>query len=305
MIKTKSLTKVFKVGFRGRKVTALEGLDLEVKKGEIFGFLGPNGAGKTTTIKILMGLIYPTRGDAWIMGSPLGDVSVKRRLGFLPENPYFYDYLKGEEFLHFYAQLIKMPKRDRKAKIKDILSLVGLKGAGDLQLRRYSKGMTQRIGIAQALLSDPELVIFDEPMSGLDPVGRKEVRDVILKLRDEGKTVFFSTHILPDVEMVCDRVGILVKGRLRSVGNIEELLGGHIKSIEITARGISESVLKEMEPLVERVIKRDESLLLSVEKEEDAEKVVDIIQSSGGRLYSLIPQRPSLEEYFMKEAGKR
>lgn len=301
MIKTESLTKIFKVGFRGRRVTALKDLNLEVRKGEIFGFLGPNGAGKTTTIKILMGLIYPTKGRAWLMGKPVGDVSVKGKVGFLPENPHFYDYLTGREFLNFYAELLKIPKKERKWKIEDLFSLVGLNGAEDLQLRRYSKGMIQRIGIAQALLNNPELVILDEPMSGLDPIGRKEVRDIILRLKDEGRTVFFSTHILPDVEQICDRVGILVRGGLRSVGKIDELLGTYIKTIEITVKGILEEALEAIEPYVDKVLKRDDSFLLSIKREEDVELVVDLIRRSGGRIYSLLPQRASLEEYFMKE----
>lgn len=303
MIKTESLTKIFKVGFRGRKVTALENLNLEAKKGEIFGFLGPNGAGKTTTIKLLVGLISPTSGRGWLMDREFGDISVKEKVGFLPENPYFYDYLTGREFLNFYAQLLKVPRGERGKRIYNILSLVGLAGAEDLQLRRYSKGMTQRLGIAQALLNDPDLIILDEPMSGLDPIGRKDVRDIILRLKDEGKTIFFSTHILSDVEMICDRVAILVKGRLKSVGKIDELIGGYIKTIEITAKSLSEGVLKEIEPYAEKVLRRDENFLFTLKDEKDAEKVIGLIQSSGGRLYSVIPQRASLEEYFMKEVG--
>ena len=303
MIRTQSLTKVFKVGFRGRRVTALKDLDLEVKKGEIFGFLGPNGAGKTTTIKLLMGLIYPTSGWGQIMGRDLNDVEAKDRIGFLPENPYFYDYLTGREFLRFYAQLLKIPKGERDDRIRETFSLVGLEGAEDLQLRRYSKGMIQRIGIAQALLNDPDLVVLDEPMSGLDPIGRKEVRDIILRLKSEGKTIFFSTHILPDVEMICDRVGILIGGSLRAVGNIDELIGHNIDAIEVTARGLSEASLSEISPLVDRVFKKDESHLLTLKDEENLESVITLIYKNGGRVYSVIPQRPSLEDFFMKEAG--
>ncbi len=304
MIRTQSLTKVFKVGFRGRSVTALKDLDLEVKKGEIFGFLGPNGAGKTTTIKLLMGLIYPTSGWGRIMGRDLNDVEAKDRIGFLPENPYFYDYLTGREFLRFYTQLLKIQKGERDDRIREIFSLVGLKGAEDLQLRRYSKGMIQRIGIAQALLNDPDLVVLDEPMSGLDPIGRKEVRDIILRLKSEGKTVFFSTHILPDVEMICDRVGILIGGSLRAVGNIDELIGHNIDAIEVTARGLSEASLSEISPRVDRVFKKDENNLFTLKDEENLDRVITLIYKNGGRVYSVIPQRASLEDFFMKEAGE-
>ena len=300
MIRTEGLTKVFKVGFRGRKVRALEDLTLEVKEGEIFGFLGPNGAGKTTTIKILTGLLYPTKGKAWIMGRELGDISVKERMGFLPENPSFYEYLTGMEFLTYYAQLLKIPSSERQERVGRLFSMVGLKGAEDLQLRRYSKGMIQRIGIAQALLNDPDLVILDEPMSGLDPIGRKEVRDLILRLRDEGKTVFFSTHILSDVEMICDRVAILAKGRLKAIGPLEDLLGGYIKSVEVTVRGLREEVIGEVEAMAERVLRRDDSLLVSLKGEEETTRLIDLIRMNGGRIYSIVPQRLSLEEYFMK-----
>lgn len=300
MIRTEGLTKVFKVGFRGRKVRALEDLTFEVKEGEIFGFLGPNGAGKTTTIKILTGLLYPTKGKAWIMGRELGDISVKERMGFLPENPSFYEYLTGMEFLTYYAQLLRIPSSERQERVGRLFSMVGLKGAEDLQLRRYSKGMIQRIGIAQALLNDPDLVILDEPMSGLDPIGRKEVRDLILRLRDEGKTVFFSTHILSDVEMICDRVAILAKGRLKAIGPLEDLLGGYIKSVEVTVRGLREEVIGEVEAMAERVLRRDDSLLVSLKGEEETTRLIDLIRMNGGRIYSIVPQRLSLEEYFMK-----
>lgn len=304
MIKTEGLTKIFKVGFRGRKVKALEDLSLKVKEGEIFGFLGPNGAGKTTTIKILTGLLYPTRGKAWIMERELGDVSIKERMGFLPENPSFYEYLTGIEFLNFYGQLLKIPSRERMERIKGLFSLVGLKGAEDLQLRRYSKGMIQRIGIAQALLNDPALLILDEPMSGLDPIGRKEMRDLILRLKEEGKTIFFSTHILSDVEMICDRVAILVRGRLKAIGPLEELLGGYVKAVEVTVKGLRGDVLQEVEAMAEKVLRKDDTLLIFLKGEEDTARLIDLVRKNGGRIYSIIPQRLSLEEYFMKIQGE-
>src|SRR4030067_1913470 len=193
VIKTENLTKAFKVGFRGKGVTALKGLNLGVNEGEIFGFLGPNGAGKTTTIKILMGLIYPTTGKAWILDKEAKDIEVKNHIGFLPEQPYFYDYLTSVEFLRFYGQLFGLEKGELSARMNSLLTLVGLKDASDLQLRKFSKGMLQRIGIAQALINQPDLIVLDEPMSGLHPIGREEIRRVILRLKEDGKTVFFST----------------------------------------------------------------------------------------------------------------
>jgi len=201
VVKTEKLRKVFRVGFWGCRMTALEGLDLEVQRGETFGFLGPNGAGKTTTLKILMGLIHPSNGTGWILDRPIGDVGVKHQIGFLPESPYFYDYLTGEEFLRFYGQLFGLHGTALTDRIKYLLELVALPHVRTLQLRKFSKGMLQRIGIAQALINDPHLVVLDEPMSGLDPVGRKEVRDLILRLKEEGKTIFFSSHILHDTEL--------------------------------------------------------------------------------------------------------
>ena len=225
ILKTEALCKQFKVGFWGRPLTALERLDLEIHTGEIFGFLGPNGAGKTTTLKILMGLIYPTSGKAWILGHKVGEVAMKQQVGFLPESPYFYDYLTAEEFMRFYGQLFGLGGALLSERITALLKTVGLTDARGLQLRKFSKGMLQRIGIAQALINDPHLVILDEPMSGLDPVGRKEIRDLILHLKAQGKTVFFSSHILHDAEVLCDRVGILIKGRLVALGKVTELIG--------------------------------------------------------------------------------
>jgi len=225
VITTEGSTKEFRVGFRMKRVLALDGLNLRVEEGEIFGYIGPNGAGKTTTLKIMMGLIYPTSGNVQIFGRDIKDINIKMDIGFLPEAPYFYDYLTAREFLDFYSQLFGLAKKERERRIEGLLDMVDLRLVKDTQLRKFSRGMLQRIGIAQALINDPKLVILDEPMSALDPVGRTKIRDVILRLKDEGKTVFFSSHILSDVEMICDQVGLLVNGKLKEIGKLEELLG--------------------------------------------------------------------------------
>src|SRR6266545_4821768 len=245
VIEIDNLTKDYEVGFwRKRKVRALDGLSLAINQGEIFGFLGPNGAGKTTTLKLLMRLIYPTAGSARILGHSASDVSTRARIGYLPENPYFYDYLSGRELLEYTAALFGIPAAQARVRSEELLGLVGLDSdRGNRQLRKYSKGMLQRIGIAQALVNDPEVVFMDEPMSGLDPIGRREVRDLLLSLREEGKTVFFSSHILSDVEALCDRAAILSRGRLVRCGTVREVTDINDPFVEIVAVGIDPSTL--------------------------------------------------------------
>lgn len=303
-IRIVGLTKEFRLGLRRTRSLAVNGLDLEVEQGEIFGFLGPNGAGKTTTIKILLGLIYPTSGTAWILDREIGDVAVKNEVGFLPEAPYFYEYLTGEEFLKFYGQIFGLGGAGLAKKIDQMLELVKLTEARRLPLRKFSKGMLQRIGLAQALINDPKVVILDEPMSGLDPIGRRDVRDVILHLRDRGKTVFFSTHILPDVEMICDRVGILVKGHLRAVGAVHEMVGaGAVTSVEIVVEGLAEAGVQEAERLGGTVVKRGTQVLIKLDDEANVSVLLDVIRRHAGRLVSLVPHKRSLEDLFLKEVG--
>ena len=303
-IRIVGLTKEFRLGLSRRRSVAVAGLDLDVEQREIFGFLGPNGAGKTTTIKILMGLIYPTSGTAWLLDREIGDVAMKSQIGFLPESPYFYEYLTGEEFLKFYGQLFGLTGMVLSKKIDQMLEMVKLTEARGLSLRKFSKGMLQRIGLAQALLNDPKLVILDEPMSGLDPIGRRDVRDIILHLRDEGKTVFFSTHILPDVEMICDRVGILVKGHLQAVGAVSELVGASaLTSIEIMAEGLPDAGVQEVERLGATVVRRGVQVLIKVDDERQVASLLDTIRRHTGRLVSLVPHKRSLEDLFLKEVG--
>lgn len=293
--------KQFRSGWPWRPaVTALAGLSLSVQTGEIYGFLGPNGAGKTTTLKILLGLMRPTGGKAEVLGKPAGDVGVRRRVGFLPESPYFYDYLTAEEFLAFYGHMAGLDRAELGKRIDRLLEIVGLTEARTRQLRKFSKGMLQRIGLAQALIHDPELVILDEPMSGLDPVGRKQIRDLILSLRDQGKTVFFSTHIIPDVEMICDRVGIVVKGRLLASGRVDELVHGHTQSVEIVCEGIRAEAMPAITAVASRVLQQGRRCLIVLPGPGPLEDILATIRGRGGTLISVTPQKGSLEELFLQ-----
>ena len=301
------LTKTFKSSWPGMpSVQALCGLSLSVRRGEIYGFLGPNGAGKTTTLKILLGLMRATSGTAEVLGVPAGDVNVHRRIGFLPESPYFYDYLTAEEFLTFYGRLAGLPREELTCQVITLLETVGLSDARTRQLRKFSKGMLQRVGLAQALIHDPELVILDEPMSGLDPIGRKQIRDLILRLRDKGKTVFFSTHIIPDVEMICDRVGIVVKGKLLATGRVDELVNyGHAQSVEIVCEGLHAGEIPAIRKTATRVLQQGQRCLVVLHGSIELEEILDAIRFHGGRLISVVPQKGSLEDLFLQQTGSK
>ncbi len=306
VILVEDLTKSFKPNWPWQTpITALAGLSLSVSRGEIYGFLGPNGAGKTTTLKILLGLMRATSGKAEVLGKPAGDVETRRRVGFLPESPYFYDYLTAEEFLAFYGHLAGLGSTELDHRVTDLLELVGLTQARTRQLRKFSKGMLQRIGLAQAIIHDPELIILDEPMSGLDPIGRKQVRDVILSLRDQGKTVFFSTHIIPDVEMICDRVGIVVKGKLLASGRVDELVSGNTRSVEIVCEGLAPDQVSLVAPDAARVLTRGRQCLIALPVPDRLEEVLTGIRRHGGRLISVIPQKGSLEDLFLSQTGMK
>ena len=289
-----------------KPVTALSDVSLSVAQGEIFGFLGHNGAGKTTMMKMLLGLLRPTSGYAELLGSPVGCVDVRARIGYLPESPYFYDYLTAEEFLHFYGKLAGLDRETIGKRIPALLERVCLAEARHRQLRKFSKGMLQRIGLAQALIHGPELVILDEPMSGLDPIGRKEVRDLILGLRDQGTTVFFSTHIISDVEMICDRVGILAKGRVLSVGRIEDLVNDHgTESLEVVSDGVVGDSLPDIKRLATRIIQRRDRCMIMLPGRNQLEQVLAVLRTAGGKLVSVIPHKKSLEDIFLEYTNRR
>jgi len=281
----------------GRSV-AVESLDLEVARGEVFGLLGPNGAGKTTTLKLMLGLLRPDAGEIRLFGRPPSDPAARSRVGFLPENPYFYDYLTGEEFLDFYLRLRGVPREERRRRVAGVLERVGLSGRAGTALRKFSKGMTQRLGLAQAIQHDPDLVILDEPMSGLDPIGRREVRDIILELREAGRTVFFSSHILQDAEMICDRVAILERGRVRSTGSLEEMVAGEVRWFEVSIRG----AVPELDG-VEPVSGSGDESLVRVADLETLEPLLARVRETGGQVLAIWPRRETLEDRFLQEVG--
>jgi len=307
VVEINNLTKDYEVGFlRKRKVRALDGLSLTVNQGEIFGFLGANGAGKTTTLKLLMRLIFPSKGTARILDRDIADVSMHARIGYLPENPYFYDYLTALEFLNFCGEIFGLSKPDRNTRSKQLLSRVKLEESKwNTQLRKFSKGMLQRVGLAQALINSPEVVFLDEPMSGLDPIGRREVRDLIAALRQEGKTVFMCSHILSDIEVLCDRVAILKGGRLAQVGSLAELrqqIGGR-NLVEVVLAGIDEAALRPHLPGGNDflVTSTPAGLRIELADEKNVDLVIVALRKAGGKLVSVQPLRQSLEELFLNQ----
>jgi ABC-2 type transport system ATP-binding protein len=298
-IETINLEKTYKVGFwRKKPRTALRPLTLTVQEGEVFGFLGPNGAGKTTTLKLLMGLVFPTGGSARILGMDVDDVRVKAHIGFLPEQPYFYDYLTASELLTYYAQLSGVSASERSKRVEGMLARVGLSGAANVQLRKFSKGMLQRVGLAQAILHDPKLVFLDEPMSGLDPMGRREVRELIQQLQREGKTVFFSTHILSDAEALCDRVAVIHQGELRGVGAVADLTSQTQGKVEIIFAG--RAVPASLTTLMAQTHVSGD-VVSAVLPEEHQDAALDILRRGRIRIISLTPVRRSLEEYYVQK----
>ncbi|HEY6464634.1 MAG TPA: ABC transporter ATP-binding protein [Candidatus Acidoferrales bacterium] len=302
IIEIEGLTKDYASGFwRKRWKRSLDHLTLQIEDGEVFGFLGPNGAGKTTTLKLLMGLIFPTSGTARVRGRSIDDVAMHREIGYLPEHPYFYDYLTAREFLDYYARFSGYSTAERHERVERFLKRVGLSASGNVQMRKFSKGMLQRVGIAQAIIHDPNVVFLDEPMSGLDPVGRREVRDIILELKQQGRTIFFSTHILSDAEMLCDRVGVLVGGKLQGVGAPREIVSVEVDSMEILFE------LPEGRAVPQRLAAQATSVggrFRIAVPEGDVYAALDQLRIAQARILSMTQIRPTLEDYFIRLVGR-
>jgi ABC-2 type transport system ATP-binding protein len=296
-IRIENLKKSFRLGFIPKTKEILKGISFTVKEGEIFGYLGPNGAGKTTTIKCLLGLIFPDEGSITIFGQPHLSARARQVLGFLPENPYFYDYLTAREFLAFYADLFGLGRDVKEERIGRLLRLVGLERAADLRLRKFSRGMLQRIGLAQALVNDPKLVILDEPLGGLDPLGRKEIRDIIVRFKQEGKTVFFTSHILQDIEMICDHVAIIVGGRVVKQGALQDLVSEKVLFTEVTVMGVPPEAFRG---LGESVSVQGARVLLKVLEEKRVDDVLAVVRDKKGKIISLSPRTETLEDIFVE-----
>ncbi len=305
-VEINKLTKDYETGFwRKKRIRALDDLTLNVRPGQIFGFLGGNGAGKTTTIKTLMRLQFPTAGSAKILGCDISDVQMHRRIGYCPENPYFYDYLTARELMEYFGELFGYDRSKRAARCDELLTAVGLDEKDwKKQLRKFSKGMLQRVGLAQALINEPEIVFMDEPMSGLDPVGRREIRELIAGLRDKGTTIFMSTHILSDIEALCDEVAILRKGKLSASGSLNELLSREdTRALEISVQGVSADAIREEIEFIAgaTLTSKPNGANILVLDESDIDAVLDVTRQKGGRLASIHPVKQSLEELFVRE----
>src|SRR6476469_11198022 len=305
-IRIDQLTKDYALGFwRKRRYRALDQLSLDIAPGEVFGFLGPNGAGKTTTLKLLMQLIFPTGGSAEILGRPVGDVATRRRIGYLPENPQFYDYLTAEELLTYFARLFGYGPADRRTRVATLLDRIGLGAERRLQMRKFSKGMIQRVGIAQALLNDPEVIFLDEPMSGLDPLGRRDVRSLILELRDQGRTVFFSSHILADAEALCRRVAVVAGGRLAASGRLSDILAFEIHGWELVVSNLQPHVLQRVTAAVRSVVELSPGrYTLELALDPPPERLLSDLIATGASLVSLNPLRETLEDFFVRRVAE-
>lgn len=310
IVDIENLSKDYEVGFwRKKKVRALDGLSLQVEPGQIFGFLGGNGAGKTTTIKILMSLLFPTEGSARILGRDISDTAMHDRIGYCPENPYFYDYLTSRELLNYFGEIFGLAPATRKSRTEELLTKVGLDEKDwNKELRKYSKGMLQRVGIAQSLINEPEIVFLDEPMSGLDPIGRREIRELIAGLREKGTTVFMSTHILSDVEALCDNVAILRGGKLSATGKLSELLtqSADKRTFEIIVGNIKAESISVAVGKIDgsEIATKPNGLAIEVPDERDVDAVIDAVRKAGGSLISVLPVKQSLEDLFVAPSEK-
>ena len=303
VLEVNGLEKTFHIGFFRKRVEAVRGTTFAVRRGEIFGLLGPNGAGKTTTIKCILGLIFPSKGEIRLFGGASRREAAKH-IGYMPENPYVYQYLKPLEFLDLCGRLVGIPKSERRARSEAMIDEVGLRQALDRPIGRFSKGMMQRIGLAQALLNDPELLVLDEPMSGLDPIGRKEVRDLLFEQRERGKTQLFTSHILSDVELLCDRVVIMQHGKITSEGQVHDLLESAERRVEIRLSGATETLKESLGSRGTILDEGDGRLTLRVEGQQAVDEILRISNAAGARFDSMLPERQTLENLFLQSANR-
>jgi ABC-2 type transport system ATP-binding protein len=297
-LEIRQLKKTFRSNFLIKQYHILKSIDIDVEEGEIYGFLGPNGAGKTTTIKCILRIIFPDSGEIRIFDMAYHAAPARRKIGFLPEQPYFYDYLTARELLIFTGKLFSLPRKQVTKKTEELLELVGLAGKEDLKLRKYSKGMIQRVGLAQSLVGDPDLLILDEPFSGLDPIGRKELRDIILSLKEAGKTIFFSSHILQDMEMIVDKVGIILDGRIRKEGKLSELISHSVRYYETVFTGAAKTALRKSGL---EFTMRDENYIIKSETDEEMNKVIETLLAHKAKILSVTPIKMTLEDIFLRE----
>jgi len=302
-IRTENLTKIYKVGW-GRTQLGLDNLSLDVTEGQIFGLVGPNGSGKTTALKLLLGLVFPTSGTGEVMGLPLGSSEYKQRVGYLPEGPYFYEHLTAPELLRMYGSLFGMGGPTLEKRIQELLELVDMWTRRHYRVQNYSRGMRQRVGVAQALINDPDLVFFDEPTSGLDPIGAKDIREVILKLRDRGKTIFLCSHLLKEMEPLCDHIGILARGKLIAQGSVMELLEGDEKRYRMETTGLSDELEAKLAQRATGVVKLDDTVRFLFDGQQSAFEAAGVVTSEGGTLLTVGPDRRTLEEVFIEVVGE-
>ena len=302
ILEVSDLHKTFYIGFFRKRVEAVRGISFEVKRGEIFGFVGHNGAGKTTSIKMMLQLIYPDRGGVKIFGAPAGDPAARQRLGYLPENPYIYTYLKPLEFLDLCGRLTHMDRKKRVARADELLQRLGLADATDRPIGKFSKGMMQRLGVCQALLHEPELLILDEPFSGLDPIGRKDIRDLLLEQRAQGKTLLLTSHVLSDVELMCDRVAIVQRGQLVAYGALRDLLKPDVRRVEIELSGVDAALLAELRLVAASVRELPPHVIVVIEGDAKVPELLKLIMERGAQVLAVIPYRETLEDLFVRKA---
>jgi ABC-2 type transport system ATP-binding protein len=302
ILEVNDLHKTFRIGFFRKRIEAVRGVSFHVDQGEVFGFIGPNGAGKTTSIKMILQLIYPDRGSVKIFGRGAGDPAARKRLGYLPESPYIYTYLRPLEFLDLCGQLTGMPSQKRRARSRELLERLSLTDAIDRPVGRFSKGMMQRLGVCQALLHEPELLILDEPLSGLDPIGRKDIRDILLEQRKLGKTIIFTSHVMSDVEMLCDRIGLVQRGKMVAYGALDELLRPEARRVEIELAGVGPDLRSALQSQATAVRELHQRIVVVIEGDANVPGILKLALDGGAQVLAVIPHRETLEDLYLRKA---